>query len=163
MVVAVEGVGAVVGDEEVGVAVGIVVCGGNAKAVAGVGAAAVGGDVGEGARACVAIEAVDRRWVRGMAGQIGAVGEIEVEAAIAVVVEKGGSSAEGFDIVVFAGKAVVVDEVDASGGSGVGEMHWRCWGVLGGAGAEEADEGETPYWYLESDTRTCRLRDLCYF
>ena len=115
MVVAVEGIGAVVGDEEVGVAVGIVVRGCNAKAVAGVGAAAVGGDVGKGARARVAVEPVDWRLVWGMAGQVGAVGEVEVEAAVAVVVEEGGSGTEGFDVVVGAGKAVVVDEVDASG------------------------------------------------
>ena len=80
-----------------------------------------------------------------MTGQVGAVGEVEVEAAIAVVVEEGGSGTEGFDVVVFAGKAVVVDEVDASGGSSVGEMHWRCWRVFRGTGAEGASEGETPY------------------
>ena len=155
MVVAVEGVGAVIGDEEVGVAVAVVVCGCDAKAVAGIGAAAVGGDVGESARARIAVESVDRRLVRGMAGQVGAVGEVEVEAAIAVVVEESGSGTEGFDVVVFAGKAVVVDEVDASGGSDIGEMHWWCWGIFRGAGAEGAGEGETPY--LKSDARACRL------
>ena len=82
-----------------------------------------------------------------MAGQVGAVGEVEVEAAVAVVVEEGGSGTEGFDVVVGAGKAVVVDEVDA-GGTDVGE-HWRCWGGFRGTGAEGAGEGETPY--LQSD------------
>ena len=157
MVVAVEDVGAVVGDEEVGVAVAVVVRGCDAETVAGVGAAAVGGDVGEGVCSCVAVEPIDRRLVRGMTGQIGAVGEIEVEAVVAVVVEEGGSGTEGFDVVVGAGKAVVVDEVDASGVSGVSEMHWRCWGVFRGAGAEDAGEGEAPYWHLKSDARACRL------
>ena len=125
MVVAVEGVGAVVSDEEVRVAIGVVVGGRDAEAVAGVGTAALGGDIGEGARARVAVEPVDRRLGRPRTGQVGAIGEIEVEAVIAIVVEEGGTGAEGFDVVVLAGKAVEVDKVDASSVPDVGEMHWR--------------------------------------
>ena len=96
-----------------------------------------------------------------MAGQVGAVDEVEVEAAVAVVVEEGGSGTEGFDVVVGAGKAVVVDEVDASDGSGVGEMHWRCWGVFRGTGAEGAGEGEAPYLVVldQANSMTSRVWD----
>ena len=94
-----------------------------------------------------------------MTGQVGAVGEVEVEAVVAVVVEEGGSSTEGFDVVVGAGKAVVVDEVDASGVSSVGEMHWRCWGVFRGTGTESAGEGEAPYLVVlnQANSMTSRV------
>ena len=97
-VVVVEAALAVVGDEDVGEAVVVVVGGDGADAPAVVGDAGFCGDVGEGA-VVVVVEEGGGGWF-GLAGEgvVGAaVDEVDVEPAVVVVVEQGDAGAEGFD------------------------------------------------------------------
>ena len=111
-VVAVEGVLAVVGDEEVVPAVVVVVADADALPPAGAGEAGFDGDVGEGAVAVVFEEMAGRRsWPFGEAFEAGAVDEEDVEPVVVVVVVEGDSAAGGFEEVF----VLVLASVDGAG------------------------------------------------
>ena len=119
------------GDEEIGMAVVVVVADGDAHVVSGAGEAGGVGYVGEDAVAVVAEEAVAILGsVFLQRGDIRAVGEEDVGASVAVVVEDGNASGHGFRSV--AGRRFGVlqaegdflqFEGDGAGGGGSLEQH----------------------------------------
>ena len=114
-----EHVGAVVGEVEIGVAVVVVVGGGHAHPVAPVARAGLATDLAEGAVPEIAVELVGLRGLGAVEGV--AVDGVDVEAAVAVVVEEGAPRPHGLDEVLAAGAAVGVVEGDAGLVCDVGE------------------------------------------
>ena len=115
--VAIEGVAIDAGDEEVGVTVVIVVADGGAHGVAGAGDARLFGDVGELPIAFVAIEAVPIFGGGLLKGRdVGAVGEVDVGAAVAIVIEDGDAAGHGLDHVLVVGGMVLEHEGESGRG-----------------------------------------------
>ena len=120
--VVIEDVAIDAGDEEVGVAVVIVIADGGAHGVAGAGDAGLFGDVGEFPVAFVVIEAVPifgRGLLKGR--DVGAVGEVDVGAAVAIVIEDGDAAGHGFDHVLVVGGMVFEHEGESGGGGDFAE------------------------------------------
>ena len=133
-----EDVRSVVGDVEVGVAVVVVVRRGDADAVAPVVGAGLAADLAEGAVPQVAVELVGLRGLGAVEGV--AVDGVDVEAAVAVVVEEGAARPHGLDEVLAAGAAVGVVEADAGLIGDVDEGGLAFGG--GGGGGQEEGQGE---------------------
>ncbi len=123
------------GEEDVFVAVVIVVADGDAVEIAGASEAGVGGDVGEGAVAIVAVEAIGGvgEWV----AEAGAREDENVEPAIVIVIDKRAAAGHGFDDVIAAG-GVASDGWRGEAGV-VGDVcELRVPGKAGGFGAGAA-------------------------
>jgi len=102
------------GDEDVGPAVVIVVADGNAHVVTGAGQSGFFGDVGKRQIAVVVKEAVaELRAVLGEPGHGAAVDEVDVEQAVAIVIEQGHAGDHAFGLLLGRAGAVESDEVHA--------------------------------------------------
>src|SRR5215470_5287291 len=137
--------------EEVVPAIVVVIADAHPSLPAGAGETGFFGDLGESAVAIVLIQMRSGRLARGPMGvEAGTVGEIDVEPAVVVVVEKRQARAFGFDDVV-----LVVDGTPdvRSGEAGfagdVDELHWGfgrygCGGFRLGQGGGLQDGGRSP-------------------
>jgi hypothetical protein len=135
---------AVGGDEEIVVAIVVVVADSDAKSVHGDGEAGLLCDVSEGAVVVVAVER-GRGDAAGMAWPPGTVDEEDVLPAVVVVVDEGDAGTEGFRKILFAESAVVVDEMDAGGSGDIDEMDVfdDFWSRIGSSGGENRKPGES--------------------
>ncbi len=103
------------GDEEVGLAVVIVVGGGGAHGIAGTGQTCFFGHVAKLHVTFVVIEAVPvLRAGFGERGKIGAVREEDIGTAVAIIVEDSETASHGFDHVLLRRGAIVQDERDVA-------------------------------------------------
>src|SRR5262249_28765138 len=83
------------------------------------------GDVGERAVVIVVIQRGERFLLRGgLAGPVHRIDDENVGPAVIVVVDDAHTAAHRFGQILFAKGTGVVFEVDASGGSDVGEFDW---------------------------------------
>jgi hypothetical protein len=138
-VVAVEDIGAVVGYVEVCVVVVVVVGDGDAHAPARIADAGGLGALLEGAVADIAVERVARWRDRvGVCREARAVNQVDIEPAIAVVVEEGSAAAFGFDDIVLYSPPRTHAEIYTGGCGHIGKEHGRkvCdfLGSVGGGG-----------------------------
>ncbi len=126
-VVVVQLVGPVVQDVEIHVAVVVVVRGGAPEPPRLAGGPRLLGDVGEGAVVIVPVQRVPELALQSPAAVVAhvllpaTVGEVDVEPAVAVVVEDAGPASGALDDVVQLGAAVAVGESDARGSGHVDE------------------------------------------
>ena len=121
--------------EQIVPAVVVVVADADAGLPAGARQAGFFGDVGEGAVAIVFVEMRSRRLAgRPVGVEARAVGEINVEPAVVVVIEKGQAAALGFDdVALVIDRAPDVGSIQAGFVGHVDECDWRsCCGICGG-------------------------------
>ena len=122
--VAVEDIGAVVGHEQILIAIVVVVADGAPHAVGRVRHRLPRRDLTE-VGAAIAIERITRRGVGCVAGQIGAIDDVEIDTTVVVVVEEGGTRADGFDAVLATRTATGVVEIDPRSSRDVDESQSR--------------------------------------
>ena len=92
--VAVEHVGAKIGDKEIGISIVVVIPRATAHAVTGIGDP--GRRFNETSVCSVAVERIARRLGRYVPGQIGSVDDVEIHVPVAIVIKKSSSRAKGF-------------------------------------------------------------------
>ncbi len=129
-VVAVQHMGAKVGNEQVGPAIIVVVAHGNPQAVAGVAHPGLLGHILEAEVAQVAVQGIAGwRAFPLRAAQRGAIDEIDIHQAVAVVVERGQAGADRFDDVPFAARAIGMAPADAGAGGQIAKLDRAAAGV----------------------------------
>ncbi len=116
-------------DENIVVAVVVVIADGYAHAVHFDVEAGFSGDVGEGAVVIIVIES-GMRCAAVMLGKIGAVDEENILPAVVIGIDEGNAGAHGFRQIFFAEGAVVMDEVNAGGFGYVFEANGGRLGIL---------------------------------
>ena len=132
--IAIESVLAPIGDEEIGIAVVIVIAGADAFGPAGSGDSHFSGNVSETACAFVVIEA---RWRTVATGYEG------VEESVIIVIEEGDAAAGGLDYIGLRFHAAVGDDArEAAGGGFVAELRGPGWGESSdNGGAKKQNQG----------------------
>ena len=125
-VVAEQEIAAVAGDQNIIVAIAVIIGDGDAHAPAGRPQSSLFSDVGEGSVAVVVVQRADRLTAASVRFQTGAANQHDVEPAVAVVIEERASASDRFEDIVLARRPLSVEEAGEPGGSrNIGEARPR--------------------------------------